>query len=206
MKLRRKRFALFNSMLAKLPRPLHILDVGGEQVFWERMGIADDAQIRFIIFNLFKDTVTHPNFESLAGDARNLKEFKDKQFDVVFSNSVIEHVGDYAQQMQMAKEVQRVGNRYFLQTPNRNFPIEPHFLFPFFQFFPFCIKVFLVEHFNITYSKKKWTKQEAEEIAKGVRLLTATELRVMFPGATIYREKLLGLTKSFVVYDGWEDS
>jgi hypothetical protein len=204
MKLRRKRFALFNALLAPLPRPLSVLDVGGEQVFWERMGIAADSNLRFVIYNVFKDEVTHPNFTSMAGDARDMKEFADKQFDVVFSNSVIEHVGSYEQQSRMAGEVRRVGKRFFLQTPNRYFPVEPHFLFPFFQFLPVRLRVFLIRHLNITYSRKKWTEEEALEIVREIRLLTARELRAMFPGAAIHRERLLGLTKSFMVYDGWD--
>ena len=63
--------------------------------------------------------------------------FKDKSFDAVFSNSVIEHVGTFEDQKMMANEVIRVTNFYFIQTPNLYFPIEPHFLVPFFQFSSF---------------------------------------------------------------------
>lgn len=205
MRLRRKRFALFGSLLARIPRPLAILDLGGEQVFWERMGIAGDEQIRFVILNLFQEPVTRPNFASLAGDARDLGRYRDGQFDVVFSNSVIEHVGSYEQQERMAREVRRVGKRYFLQTPNRYFPIEPHFLFPLFQFLPLRVQVFLVMHLNLTYAQKKWTREEAEAVCREVRLLNRKELEAMFPGAKVYRERFLGLTKSLVVYGGWDD-
>lgn len=57
-----------------------------------------------------------------------MKQFQDNEFDAVFSNSVIEHVGDYEAQRQMANEIMRVGKRYFVQTPNFYFPIEPHIL------------------------------------------------------------------------------
>ncbi len=202
-KMRKKRIALFASLISELPRPLNILDVGGEQGFWEIVGlIKEDAKI--VLYNISPSEVLYPNLVSIVGDARDMREFGEKQFQIVFSNSVIEHVGTYAQQRQMAEEVQRVGERYYVQTPNRYFPIEPHFLFPFFQFLPVKLRVFLVAHFNLGWRGKITNKQEALEAVQEIRLLTEKELKELFPGAKIYKEKLLGLTKSFIVYKGWE--
>lgn len=202
-KMRKKRIALFTSLIAKLPRPLHILDVGGEQRFWEIVGlIHEDAQI--LLYNVVPAEVSYPNLVNRTGDARDMREFSDRQFQIVFSNSVIEHVGSYAHQRQMAQEVQRVGERFYVQTPNRYFPLEPHFLFPFFQFLPVSFRVYLVTHFNLGWRGKIQDRQEALEAVNEIRLLTEKELKQLFPGAQIYREKLLGLTKSFIVYKGWE--
>ena len=107
------------------------------------MNFVDIKDLETIILNLGTIHTNRKNFKSIIGDARNMKMFRDKKFDLVFSNSVIEHVGDYFQQQRMAEEIYRVGNCYFVQTPNRYFPIEPHFLFPFFNFLPMKIKVFL---------------------------------------------------------------
>ena len=202
-KMRKKRIALFQSLIARLPRPLHVLDVGGEQRFWEIVGLVhEDAQI--LLYNVAPAEVSYPNLIARVGDARNMREFHDKEFEIVFSNSVIEHVGSYAHQAQMAQEVQRVGERYYVQTPNRYFPLEPHFLFPFFQFLPLNLRVFLVTHFQLGWRGKIRDRQEAVEAVNEIRLLTEKELKRLFPGATIYKEKLLGLTKSFIVYKGWE--
>lgn len=202
-KMRKKRIALFRSLIASLPRPLHILDVGGEQRFWEIVGlIHEDAQI--LLYNVAPASVSYPNLVPRTGDARNMREFSDKQFQIVFSNSVIEHVGSYEHQRQMAQEVQRVGERFYVQTPNRYFPLEPHFLFPFFQFLPVKLRVFLVTHFNLGWRGKIRDRQEALQAVNEIRLLTEKELKQLFPGARIYKEKLLGLTKSFIVYKGWE--
>jgi len=202
-KMRKKRIALFQSLISSLTRPLHILDVGGTQEFWEQMGlIKDDVEIT--IYNVLLIETSYPGLVSMAGDARNMREFKDKEFQIVFSNSVIEHVGTYAHQRQMAEEVQRVGERYYVQTPNRFFPLEPHFLFPFFQFLPVRLRVFLVTHFNLGWRGNIPDKQEALQAVQEIRLLTEKELKNLFPGAKMYKEKLLGLTKSFIVYKCWD--
>jgi len=201
-KLRRKRFLIFNSLVALLPRPLSILDVGGTQIFWERMNFTEEPDVKIVLLNLSKVEVYHKNFISVQGDARSMDAFTDQEFDVVFSNSVIEHVGGYNQQCQMAEEVKRVGKSYFIQTPNRFFPIEPHFLLPFFQFFPLGLKIFLVRHFDIGWYKRTPDKQKAAQLVNSIRLLTEKELKKFFPGANIYKEKLFGLTKSLIVYEG----
>ena len=194
---RRERFAFFESLIASLPRPLHILDVGGTQVFWETMGFIQD-DIHFTILNTEPIEATFPNVTNIVGDARDMRELKDKQFEVVFSNAVIEHVGNFQQQRQMAEEVQRVGKRYIVQTPNRYFPIEPHVLIPFFQFFPLKLKVFTATH----SPNWGWKASHIEELST-IRLMSEKELRSVFPGAHIFKEDFLGLTKSFILYKGW---
>jgi hypothetical protein len=208
-KLRKKRFALFSSLISTLPRPLKILDVGGTEQFWESMGFHDEGDIEIIILNLEKNPVSRPNFVSAVGDARNLEQFKDNEFDIAFSNSVIEHINTFDGQMLAAKEIMRVGIRYFVQTPNRYFPIEPHFLFPFFQLLPVRLRFLLIRNFKIGWYSG-WTdnkppeSQRAWEIAREIRLLSKRELTRLFPGAKLFRERFLGLNKSFIVYNGWE--
>ena len=200
IKLRLKRIALLKELIFCLPKPIRFLDVGGTEIFWERMGFAGNKDIEIILLNLSEVEIHYPNFKSVVGDARNMPEFRDGEFDVVFSNAVIEHVGGYEEQKQMAKEVQRVGKRYFLQTPNFYFPFEPHFLFPFFQFFPLWLKVFLLRHFNLGWYNKIPDKPQAIKTANSIRLLKKRELKQLFPRATIYEQKFYGLTISFIVY------
>jgi SAM-dependent methyltransferase len=167
------------------------------------MGFADEPDTEIVLINVLKARVSHPNFTSIVGDGRDLRQFQDGQFDVVFSNSVIEHVGQFREQQRMAREIVRVGKVYFVQTPNRYFPIEPHFLLPLFQFFPLRLKVFLITHFNLGWYRKLPDRREAEELARSVRLLTEREVRALFPAAHIRKETVLGVTKSFVAYGGW---
>ncbi len=202
---RKKNFALFISLISPLSRPLKILDIGGTKEYWEKMNFAREEDIEITLLNLSKIEVNNPNFKSIAGDARNLSRFKDKEFDIIFSHSVIEHVGGFEDQGRMAEEIKRVGKRYFIQTPNFYFPMEPHFLFPMFQFLPLWLKVCLISHFDLGWYARSPEREKAIEIAKSIRLLCEKELRKLFPGAIIHKEKLSGLTKSFVVYEGWND-
>ena len=141
---RRRRFALFQDLISSLNHsPITILDLGGWQEFWEVMGFTDTPH-KIILLNLHEIQVRYPNFTSLVGDARKLDTFTDKSVDVVFSNSVIEHLGTYENQRRMANEVRRVGKRYFIQTPNFFFPIEPHFIFPFFHWLPLSARLMLI--------------------------------------------------------------
>jgi 2-polyprenyl-3-methyl-5-hydroxy-6-metoxy-1,4-benzoquinol methylase len=202
-KLRRKRFELFLTLMQSLPKPINILDLGGTQKFWEVMAFTDVSDIHITLLNLHKTEVKYGNFSALAGDATKLVGVEDNQFDIVFSNSVIEHVGGYEQQKRMAREIQRVGKRYFVQTPNYYFPIEPHFLFPGFQWLPVSVRVFLISHFSLGWVKRIPDTDEARKLIKSIRLLRKSEFLALFPEAKLYEEKLFGLAKSFIVYDGW---
>ena len=195
-RMRKKRFAVFLGLLDTLPRPLRLLDVGGTRSFWEQMGPAGMEGIEIVLLNL---QAPPPD----RGDARDMRRYRDKEFDVVFSNSVIEHVGGYRDQQRMAEEVRRVGKRYFVQTPNRYFPVEPHFLFPFYQFLPLRVRAWLIGRFDLGWRKRAANEEEALQQAQSVRLLSRGELEVLFPDGNITDEKFFGLTKSFMVYGGF---
>ena len=200
---RKKRFAFFQSLLSRLPRPVYILDVGGRESYWRRMEDVDD-QVFITLLNLTHENITIPNMSSMSGDARQMN-LGNSSYDIVFSNSVIEHVGTSKDQLQMASEVCRVGKRYFIQTPNKYFPLEPHFLFPFFQFLPLKTKVLLLRHFKLGWFEKTSDEVKAREIVESVRLLTKRKFIALFPEANIYEEKVFGLTKSFIAYGGWDE-
>ncbi len=202
-RLRRKRAAFLMSLLAPLKSPIQILDVGGTEQYWKMVDVAED-EIHISLLNLEATETSLPNCISMIGDARQL-EFGEKSFDLVFSNSVIEHVGSYKDQERMANEVRRVGRRYFVQTPNKYFPIEPHFLFPFFQFLPSSIRIWLLRNFNLGWFPKTPDEARAREIVESIRLLNKMEFVQLFPGAMLYEEKFFGLTKSFIAYDGWKE-
>lgn len=98
-----------------------------------------------------------------------------------------------------------MGKRFFVQTPNYWFPVEPHFLFPLFQYLPLSFRAFLIYYFNIRWYKKIPDFQKATQAVSRIRLLREKELKKLFPGTSMYKEKLFGLTKSFIVYGGWKE-
>lgn len=205
-RMRRRRFAFFLSLLEHVNRPVRILDVGGTQNFWESMEQAKLGDLRVTLLNVEKQPVSGSGFESVAGDARDLSRYADGSFDVVFSNSVIEHLGPgFADQQLMANEIRRVAQRYFVQTPNRHFPIEPHFLTPGFQFLPVPARVWAATHFDLGWYKKFADRDAARREVESISLLTGRQMHRLFPGALIYKERFLGLTKSFVAYGGWTE-
>ena len=73
-----------------------------------------------------------PGVVTIAFDGCALP-FRDLCFDIVYSNAVIEHLTP-DQQQKFASEVQRVGRTWFVTTPNRWFPVEPHYHLPLIQF------------------------------------------------------------------------
>jgi hypothetical protein len=205
-RMRRRRFNFFLSLLDHVKRPARILDVGGTQDFWESMELAKIGDLRVTLLNVEKQPVSGSSFESVAGDARDLSRYADGSFDVVFSNSVIEHLGPgFADQQLMADEIRRVAQRYFVQTPNRHFPIEPHFLTPGFQFLPISARVWAATRFDLGWYKKFADRDAARREVESISLLTERQMHRLFPGALIYKEKFLGLTKSFVAYGGWTE-
>lgn len=203
--LRRKRFSHFKSLVEATPGLIKILDVGGTQDFWKQTGTLSELKKieEITVLNIKPISVSIPRIRGIVGDARSMRQFADGEFDIVFSNSVIEHMGNFDGQVQMANEIKRVGKRYFVQTPNLYFPIEPHFVFPFFQFLPLQLKVWLIMNFSLGWYDKVIDREEAVECAKEIKLLSRKDLIHLFPDAEISEERVFGLTKSFIAYSGW---
>jgi hypothetical protein len=202
-KRRTRRFAQFEALAASLPRPLRILDVGGTNAFWENRGWAGRKDVRILTLNLTAEEQRHENIQPLAGDATNLSQFGDGSFDVAFSNSVIEHLFTLDNQRRMACEVQRVGRSFWIQTPNYWFPMEPHFHVPGWQWMPVGLRVSMLRRRRCGWRGPCADPAKARELVEEVRLMTGHELRAIFPGATILRERFCGLVKSWIVIGGF---
>lgn len=203
-KCRKKRNLFFLSLFTPINKRISILDVGGTVEFWENTDLINNNNVHITLLNLQLFKSEYSNIESVVGDARNLQMYRDNEFDIVFSNSVIEHVGDFDDQRKMANEIKRVGKAYFLQTPNYYFPIEPHYRTIGFQFLPYRIKVFVLNSFGVGRVKRCTDKNTAINESKRIRLLTLRELKHLFPHSNIFKERFLGFTKSLIVYDGFK--
>lgn len=193
---RRHRHQFFLAAIKDLPRPLTILDIGGTEAYWNLVGL-DQKDIRIILLNLEQVPVQNSTiFCSIAGTAVDLSQWSDHSIDLVFSNSVIEHLFTWEHQQRMAKEVQRVGQSFFIQTPNYYFPIEPHWLFPLFQFLPRGVRILLTRLASWGHMPRLTDVREASKLVDEVRLLSPAEMRTLFPRAALYKERWCGLIKS----------
>lgn len=187
-------------LLGALDRPIKLLDVGGTTDYWRDVGLAPDSGIQIVLLNTFEQDVSAP-FQSVVGDARDLSRFADAQFDVVFSNSVLGHVGTFADQLRMAQEVSRVGYRFFVQTPNDAFPVDWRTRVPLFHFLPPRAQAWCFEHFPVGTYRRASNRAEALHWASRVRNVKRHELPALFPGARVVPEYLLGIPKSFMVHN-----
>lgn len=90
------------------------------------------AQITAVgLTELGRFAAAFPEVRAVRADGRELP-FADAEFDLGFSNAVVEHVaGGRDGQRQFVSELCRVARRVFVTTPNRHFPLDPHTLLPF---------------------------------------------------------------------------
>ena len=175
---RRQRQELFRRLMA--PRAgERMLDVGSGET--GLAGLEPELDVTGT------DRVERPEYPGpfVRADGRGLP-FADGEFDVAYSNSVIEHVVEPADRRALAAELARVGGRYFVQTPNRWFPVEPHALLPLVHWLPRRV------------GRRLWDLGVSDDPFDGTLLLDAKELQQLFPDATIVRERLGPLTKSLV--------
>lgn len=76
-----------------------------------------------------------PQVRRVVADGRDLP-FADGEFELGFSNAVVEHVGGRDDQRAFVHELCRVARRVFVTTPNRWFPLEVHTLYPLVHWLP----------------------------------------------------------------------
>jgi hypothetical protein len=162
---------------------VRILDIGGTAPYWRALpGLYGAPNVEITVVNLGGDEHDDANLKIRRGNACQLP-FVDQSFDVVHSNSVIEHVGRWSDMEAMAREVRRLAPVYFVQTPNYWFPLEPHYRLPLVQFLPRPLRNRVRDHY--------WP-------GVSIELVTAKQLRRLFPDALIERERFAGLTKSLI--------
>ena len=203
---RQRRFSFIREMIERIiARKGHcrIADIGGTQYYWR---IAQDflprPDVEIHLINLDHTPAGH-GFVSVAGNACELQNLDDNSFDLVHSNSVIEHVGSWEQMTRMAHNVKRLAPAYYVQTPNFWFPIEQHFRVPFFQFMPEQLRYRILMNFNCGFGGQRKTVSDAMRAVQSSNLLETRQLRELFPDAQIKRERFGPFTKSLMaVRDG----
>lgn len=178
---------------------IKILDIGGSSEFWDIINQKYENKFHPILVNISKDWIINGNYNKIIGDGCNLKFIKDKSVDFVFSNSVIEHLKSFTDQKEMAKNIERISHLHFIQTPAFIFPIEPHFLFPFFHWLPKSFQIWLLMKFDLGWYKKCETKNQAKALVDSIRIMKKNELKQIFPNSKIIIERWLLFSKSYMV-------
>ncbi len=176
---------------------MRVLDLGGTADTWRTSGV---RPAHVTIMNVSDhEPAREPWISALVGDACKPPMPRREMFDLVYSNSVIEHIGGHEQRKRFASAVRDLAPRYWIQTPNRYFPIEPHWLFPGFQFLPVGARARLSKSWPLGwYSLPNGTKHTRVQGVLEIELIGVTELSYYFPDASIIRERWLGLTKSIM--------
>ncbi len=199
---RRKRFRLLLDLLdaqAGMGRPIRILDIGGTRSYWEAMrDLWQHLPLEITIVNLGATSNDDPPFHIREGNACAMPRYATDSFDVVHSNSVIEHVGHWAEMSAMAGEVRRLARTYFVQTPAHEFPFEPHYRTAFFHWYSQTTRARMLMRKKRGFRGPLADFDTAMHNVQSVNLLTATQLHALFPDAMLERESFFGLTKSHV--------
>jgi SAM-dependent methyltransferase len=200
--MRRFRLRRVRHLVARFPelrQPIRVLDVGGYDGYpWREF----ESGARVTLLNLgFGPDAACPDERVrrfVIGDGRALP-FRDGAFDVVYSNSVIEHVGGWADQIAFARELRRVASRLYCQTPNRWFFVEPHLLAPFLHWLPTGAQQRTVRWLSVWGWMARPDGAAIAAFLGEIRLTSRSELRQLFPDCAIERERFAGMTKSFLV-------
>jgi hypothetical protein len=173
-----------------------IIDLGGSPMIW---GLVD-LPLNITLLNVEHDPNSHSDaerirqhtFSFITGDACDV-DLPSDSFDIAFSNSVIEHVGDKARRAAFAKQVRRLAPKFWVQTPAKYFPIEAHTGMPFWWYYPEDLRQALI---------KKWRRDLPlwTEMVEGTTLVGRAELQHIFPEAVVSPERAFGIVKSYVAF------
>jgi hypothetical protein len=194
--------ALIAGVLAERP-DCRIIDLGGTHHFWGTWaGLIDWTRTSVTCVNLdpahFATGADTGRVTMLQGSACDLAGISDGAYDIAFSNSVIEHVGGWANMRAMAAEAARVAPRYLIQTPYYWFPVEPHARTPFLHWLPQSWAYRITMLRKCGFYDRARTVDQAMAIIEDARMLDARQMAALFPDAVIARERFLGLTKALI--------
>ena len=183
---------------------VRILDLGGAQEYWWPLWeseLSDRCHVTICNLNETRagfDGKHAGKISFIKGDARRL-DLPDNAFDLVHSNSMIEHVGRWGDVVAAAGEIRRVAPYYFVQTPSFGFPIEPHFRLPFIHWLPEQIRARIILLLKSRYLPDTATFSDAMEFVQSYQLLDRRQMSALFPEARIASERFAGfLVKSHV--------
>lgn len=175
---------------------MSVIDLGGRVPTWERAPVRP-KHVHVVNVQPSQDDI--PGWaEWDLGDACDLPaHIARRQYDLVFSNSLIEHVGGHERRERFADAVHQLSGAYWVQTPYRYFPVEPHWMAPGAQFLPVAVRAQVVRRWPLSYRRGQ-PREAALRTALSIELLDRAQLRYYFPDSLIRTETMLGLPKSLI--------
>jgi hypothetical protein len=175
---------------------MSVLDLGGSLSTWERAPVRAK---HVHVVNISKPPAQVPDWAEVErADACALPpHIASRRYDLVFSNSVIEHVGGHERRVRFAEAVRSLSDRYWVQTPYRYFPIEPHWLVPGLQFLPIAMRARIAHKWPLVYTPGR-AKAAVLNTVMWTELIDRTQMRHYFPDAELRAERVAGLTKSLI--------
>lgn len=197
-------------LLDRLPeiRGGRVVDIGGSLPFWKYLlPILQPAEVK--IYNITSGRMVYGMTERFENVECHLYDgssvpLADGEADVVICSSVIEHV-PLENRRAVAREIRRLGKRYYVQSPAKAFPLEVHFMMPFIHWLPRPVGRMLarVSPWRFMIGEPVSTDAYFDE----TRLLSKKEMRALFPDATIETEWFMGMPKSYMAFsEGTEQS
>ena len=183
-----------------------IIDLGGTTDYWRRVGLEwlelhdiDVTCVNHIGTEFGVSKRESARLRCIIGDACNMINHDDNSFDMVHSNSVVEHVGGWPEMRRFGNEVRRLAPSYYIQTPYFWFPIDPHFYrVPMFHWLPVSLRVKLLQRMKVGWAPAVPDFDHAMRNVMSAVLLDATQFRALFPEANIVVERVALLPKSMI--------
>lgn len=177
-----------------------VVDLGGTAFFWQLAQAQGRPVPRITILNILPVTgQLSPCVAAVIGDAK-AAPFDDFCFDIAFSNSLIEHLSNWGSQCVFADEVRRLAPNYFVQTPDKYFPVEPHFTTPFIHWLPKSARRRMIRNCTVWGVLTRPSQERVDDVVEEIKLLTQPEMAMLFPEAVLMSETFMGLSKSIVAF------
>jgi hypothetical protein len=175
---------------------MSVIDLGGRISSWTTAAVRPK---HVHIVNLEREIGEVPAWAEVDyADACELPAaIRDRRYDLVYSNSLIEHVGGHERRMRLADAVHKLAESHWMQTPYRYFPIEPHWVAPGMQFLPSAARRSMAHRWPLGHTRAS-DRTEALESVLWVELLDRTQMQYYFPDSALRVERFAGLTKSLI--------
>lgn len=209
---REQRLKRFNEFMNGATGRIRLIDLGGTVKFWENWGLREQPLFEVTLVNNHDrdkchadDPITLPNIRRLRADVLTLSAADFAEYDVIFSNSLIEHLPGRELQQQLARAIVESGRPYFLQTPNKRSPLDPHFprpYVPFFATYPRSLQARLLSWSALGSGSASPSYDAALTRLQNYYPLTARDVRQLFPQARILLERPFGVPMSIIAMSG----